>query len=174
MRVQSIGVASRISVFAALMLPGCCGKQGSESAAVPAAGAAGWVAAAQASPAKKIGVLDAADCQSIRGWAWDPKRPDEPLKVDIYDGEKLITTLTADQYRTDLEDLGLGNGKHEFEMIPPSALSDGTAHAIHARFSGTTYDLNISPRTLICSEEEAESPSPAPSEHETKAAPTVP
>jgi hypothetical protein len=154
MSARAIRVAGRISLLVALTFPGCCGKQVSESA--------GWVAAAQASPAKMVGVFDAADGQTMRGWAWDPKQPDAPLKVDIYEGDELITTLVADQYRKDLGDIGLGNGKHGFEMVPPSKLSDGSAHAIHARFSGTAYDLNFSPRTFIGSEEDAGPPSPSP------------
>jgi hypothetical protein len=156
MRTRAVSVVTWSLVLTSFLPLGCCSKQSKETA--------GWLAAAQASPAKKVGVFDGADCQNIRGWAWNPKRPDEAVKVDLYDGDKLITTVTADDYRKDLEDVGLGNGKHAFEMAPPAALNDGTPHAIHARFSGTAYGLNTSPRTYICSEDSADSPPPLPAE----------
>jgi hypothetical protein len=152
-RARTFEVANQLSLLAGLVLVGCCGKQVADSA--------GWEAAATASPAKMVGVLDSADCQSIRGWAWDPKRPDDPLKVDIYDGEQLIATVLADQYRKDLVGAGLGNGKHGFDMAPPSKLSDGAVHPIRAKFSGKIYELNFSPRSFICSEEDA-APPPSP------------
>lgn len=151
-RARVIPLTSQLLLPAALILSGCCGDQSPRSA--------GWVAAARASPAKMVGVLDAADCQSIRGWAWDPKRPDEPIKVDIYDGDQLLTTLVADQYRDDLKDVGLGNGRHTFEMDPPPKLRDGTPHPIRAKFAGTPHELNVSPRTFICTEEDTAPPSP--------------
>src|SRR5581483_9382716 len=29
------------------------------------------------------GTVEAADCSTVRGWAWDPRFPDAPISVDV-------------------------------------------------------------------------------------------
>src|SRR2546425_679575 len=37
------------------------------------------------------GFHEGADCSAIRGWAWDSKRPNSPINVDVYaDGVFLL------------------------------------------------------------------------------------
>jgi hypothetical protein len=101
-----------------------------------------------AAPASYAGSLDVTDSTHITGWAWDRNRPDAPIQVDIYDGDNLITTVPADQFRQDLLDNKIGNGKHRFLYNPPARLKDGQEHIIHAKFSGFDTEVRNSPKKL--------------------------
>jgi hypothetical protein len=94
------------------------------------------------------GSLDIADTTHITGWAWDKAQPDQPIQVDVYDGETLLATISADQFRQDLLDKKFGNGKHRFLLPLPPALKDGTEHTIHVKYAGTSSDLPQSPKKL--------------------------
>ena len=100
------------------------------------------------SPAEPYaGVLEAAHDSMIGGWAWHKDRPDEPVDVELLDGETPIMTVKADRFRQDLLDAKIGNGKHVFEFPMPEALKDGKPHEIHARIPGTSFELGDSPKT---------------------------
>ena len=96
------------------------------------------------------GAHDGAYCASINGWAWDRSQPNTPIQVDIYDANKKIATVTADQFRQDLLNGGMGNGRHGFALETPQNLQDGQPHEISVKFSGTEINLNFSPKTLKC------------------------
>jgi hypothetical protein len=86
-------------------------------------------------PLPMEGSLDVADGETIAGWAWAPARPDSPIQVEIYDGEVLLATVVADQFRQDLFDAGTGSGKYAFFLPTPARLQDGKAHVIHAKIA---------------------------------------
>jgi len=88
----------------------------------------------------------AGDC--IRGWVWDADRPYTPLGVDIYDGEDLLATVLANDFRPGLLKIGIGDGQHGFQMPIPASLKDGKPHAIHVTVAGTEFELTGTPRTL--------------------------
>ena len=98
------------------------------------------------------GWLDGADCNAIRGWAWDAHRPNTPIEVDIFADGAFLTRVPADQYRADLS--GHGNGRHAFSVATPPSLRNNAAHTISARVANTTFlpagspALSGSPRTL--------------------------
>lgn len=96
------------------------------------------------------GFLDEISCNSISGWAWNRQQPDAPVKVDIYDGENKLVTVTAADFREDLLKANLGNGRHAFNYPVVTSLKDGKPHAIHVRVSGADAELNLSPHTLDC------------------------
>ena len=100
--------------------------------------------------ATPVGTLDRADCRRIEGWAWDPKRPDATVLVDLYDGATLLATVPAGRFRKDLLKIKLGDGKHGFAFVIPAGLRDGATHAIHAKLAGTGAELTGSPRSLSC------------------------
>lgn len=101
-------------------------------------------------PAYEI-TLDVVDPERIHGWAWDVNDPDRPVKLIIYDGNDMITTIVADDFRQDLFDAGKGNGKHAFDLPLPAELCDGTEHLIHAQVAGEPPMLGVLPRSLVCS-----------------------
>jgi membrane protein involved in D-alanine export len=83
------------------------------------------------------------------GWAWDPSRPDEPISVDIYDGDQLIDTVRADRHNERLAKAGMGNGNHVFIYHYPPILHDGKEHTIRVRIAGSDIDLKETPRKVV-------------------------
>jgi hypothetical protein len=95
------------------------------------------------------GFIDVIQCSIIAGWVWDPKQPDTPVKVDIYDGNILLGTTPASHFRQDLRDAGKGNGRHSFQYNPPPQVKDGGIHIVRAVISGTRIELGQS-RQIAC------------------------
>jgi hypothetical protein len=83
------------------------------------------------------GAIDRVDDQHILGWSWDSKRSDTPLDVDIYVDDTKLGAVSADQFRPDLRDANIGDGKHAFALPTPAALKDGKAHAVRVKVTGT-------------------------------------
>jgi len=92
------------------------------------------------------GYFDYAGCDKLYGWAWDKNLPNSPINIDILDGNSVLQTVTAGDYRSDLP----GNKNHAFNYIPPASLKDGRTHTINVRFSGTSTYLTNSPKSLTC------------------------
>ncbi len=96
------------------------------------------------------GFLDNASCDTIDGWAWDSSQPNTPVNVDIYDGNALLTTVLASNYRNDLEVKGKGNGQHAFSIPTPFSLKDGLRHSVWVKIAGPNHNLSDSPKSLLC------------------------
>lgn len=94
------------------------------------------------------GVLDLVNEKVIEGWAWNRAEPEETVKVDLFDGETLLGTVTADQFREGLLKNGVGDGKHKFSFPTPAVLKDGQPHTVRAIISGTEIELRGSPKTF--------------------------
>ena len=105
---------------------------------------------ANSSPPVYEGYHDITNCNGIMGWALDKNRPNDPIKVDLYDGDKVLDTVTADNFRQDLLDNGKGNGKHSFTYILPPFLKDGKPHVIRMKFAGTNTDLTNTSKEITC------------------------
>lgn len=105
---------------------------------------------AQADVVRYEGHHDVTNCDGVTGWAWDPSRPDEPLRIDVYDGNLLLTTVTADAFRQDLLDVKKGNGKHGFLLPTPPQLKDNNRHYIYMKYAGTQVELMNGPKEIIC------------------------
>jgi hypothetical protein len=95
---------------------------------------------------------DLADCKWIQGWVWDMKQPGTPLDVEIYEGDTLLVTVTANGYREDLLQVCKGNGKHAFRYPVPRHLRDGRPHSIRVNVAGSDYYLGSTPREINCQE----------------------
>jgi hypothetical protein len=96
------------------------------------------------------GSFESIDCHTITGWAWDSSQPNTPISVDIYDGFQKIAIVRADQYRQDLANAGIGNGKHGFTFTVPSGLRNGQNHSVSITYGGLHEPLNLSPRSINC------------------------
>jgi hypothetical protein len=97
------------------------------------------------------GSLDGADGENISGWAWDQNQPNSPIDVDIYEGDSVLTllaTVTANQFRQDLLDAKIGDGRHAFNCPTPARLKDGKAHIIRVVTSQAKVELDGSPKTV--------------------------
>lgn len=113
----------------------------------------GFFAACSKTPPVYEGFHDITNCNGIMGWAWDKNRPDRPIQVDIYDGDMLLATVTAKDFREDLLKAGIGNGQHGFTYPVPPSLRDGKPHSIRMRYAATAIDLNNTPREINCTVE---------------------
>ncbi len=77
-------------------------------------------AATETSPGTVRGYVDviAAD-GCISGWAQDEANPELPLWLEILDGDAVIGTVLACDFRGDLREAGIGPGRHGFNWMPP-------------------------------------------------------
>ena len=128
-------------LIAGLVLSACSSDPRNQLPSVPSA--------TTPSPALE-GYHDITNCNGIMGWAWEPGRPDELVRVELYDGATLLATVTAGDFRQDLVNAKKGNGRHGFTYAVPPSLKDGKAHAIRLKFAGTNTELTSTPKTITC------------------------
>ncbi|RRB02027.1 putative Ig domain-containing protein [Larkinella rosea] len=140
-------------------LGGCASAPGSATVTVTSAVASG----------SYDGYIYGADCSSFRGWAWDRNKINTPISVDILDGDVVIATLLAGDFRQDLLQAGKGNGKHAFSFAIPDDLKNNLPHVLKARVNGSSFILKDSPKALICQN----STSPAGNKPPVAPSPTV-
>jgi hypothetical protein len=96
------------------------------------------------------GFHDVTNCNGAMGWAWDKNRPGVPIEVELYDGDTLLATVTASDFRQDLLNAGIGNGQHGFTYPIPPRLKDGKPHNLKMKFAGTTMELANTPKNINC------------------------
>jgi len=96
------------------------------------------------------GFHDVANCGGIAGWVWDSLRPNTPIAVDIYDGDTLLATVQAGEFRRDLLIARKGNGSHAFVYGMRSTLRDALEHSIRVKVSGTDVGLTNTPQVITC------------------------
>jgi hypothetical protein len=103
-------------------------------------------AGAAAHPPVLRGWLDEATHGRIRGWAWNAADPDAKLVLEVFDNGVCIARVAADLFRGDLEDAGIGDGRHGFAL--DAALSPQTYHVIEVRFADGGAALENAPLLL--------------------------
>jgi len=106
------------------------------------------------------GSFDSADCNTIWGWAWDPKAPNVSIDVHVYkDGPfgtgTLVIATTANIYRADVAAAVGDNGNHGFSIPLPNSLKDGInhtlyIHGINTLAGGLNSIIPGSPKTVNC------------------------
>ncbi|NDD65941.1 MAG: hypothetical protein EBZ36_18485, partial [Acidobacteria bacterium] len=98
-----------------------------------------------------VGRVDQLDCMTIRGWAADRNRLNTAITVRIYDAEKLVQTVTANQSRPDVaQNLG-DNGAHGFSIATPAVFRDGKPHSLRVRFESSNTNLSGGAQSINCS-----------------------
>jgi hypothetical protein len=60
--------------------------------------------------------LDQANSNEIVGWVFDSKRISDHLQVQLREGDKVVATVKADEFRQDLLDAGIGSGHCGFHI----------------------------------------------------------
>ena len=91
------------------------------------------------------GYLDIATRDRIKGWLHDPRSPSIPVAVQIIDNGVPIARILANRYRADLDESGIGRGRHSFDLAIPAGLSPHHQHIIQARRETDGAELNGSP-----------------------------
>ena len=112
-------------------------------------GRAGLVTArAGEAPGPLEGNLDGFDGNTIAGWAFDPAHPGTPVVLDVLAGEELVARVTANRFRGDLEDAGIGNGRCGFALALPGSLSPLVRQVLQVRRVSDGRALTGSPLTI--------------------------
>lgn len=108
-------------------------------------------ASIQTKAATPEGFLDRADGDRVEGWAWRRDVPNEPIDVHSYvykEGTDYVwgpTAVNANIYRKDLENAGIGNGKHGFsiKMLCADAESGKYRVIVYAIGENGTYNPSL-------------------------------
>ena len=97
--------------------------------------------------APAIGNVDVIEHDRIAGWAWNPANPDEPIELEILDGDLVVLTVRADQFRADLVGK-IGNGIHGFDLRNLAGVFPLSRHLVRVRRAGDGLDLPGSPHWI--------------------------
>jgi GT2 family glycosyltransferase/glycosyltransferase involved in cell wall biosynthesis len=92
--------------------------------------------------------VDFADWTGVKGWSWDPAAPHRRVALDLLDGETVLATVTASEYRPDLEEFGIGDGRHGFSITFNASLLPYARHELHLRPVGSMSELPPFPLLL--------------------------
>ncbi|MBI2003620.1 MAG: PKD domain-containing protein [Parcubacteria group bacterium] len=107
-----------------------------------------------------IGYLDAANCDIIGGWTFDPDTPNDSINVEIWDGQKgaggvLVASGLTTGLRQDVNDAYGITGNHGYTFTTPPSLKNGVNHSVYAyginsNPSGSDGLLGNSPTSVLC------------------------
>jgi hypothetical protein len=134
--------AAMMWILASILVAVACSKEspaGNEKSDPSQAGSR--PSAQSVPPGSYEGFLDGVSCAGISGWAWTSSQPEMPLSINLYDGDRLLVTTSADRLRQDLLDAGKGNGRHAFLQAIPLEIRDGKPHSIRAVVKDTSVVL---------------------------------
>ncbi len=92
--------------------------------------------------------IDFADWTGIRGWIWDPQRPEKRIVLELADGDAVLATVLASEYRSDLEEAGIGDGRHGFSVPFAETLLPNARHVLHLRPVGSKVEVASFPLVL--------------------------
>jgi len=94
------------------------------------------------------GLLESTAGEKIVGWAWDNRRPTEPVDVELSDGVHPPVVVHADAPRPELKFVGANTVNHGFVYVIPPEQRDGKSYPISARIAGTKFTLKGSPQSV--------------------------
>jgi GT2 family glycosyltransferase/glycosyltransferase involved in cell wall biosynthesis len=63
----------------------------------------------------------------VLGWLWNSRQPDQPVDGRLVLENKVIATVSADRFRPNLLEQGIGNGRHAFDVTVQMTLSEADA-----------------------------------------------
>jgi len=90
------------------------------------------------------GRLETFDNYELKGWVWDPFRPNSVERVEL-EVEGVRYPVVANVFRSDLKNNDKGNGKHGFVFPLRKGLPLGKVHSVRAFVAGTDIELRDSP-----------------------------
>ena len=77
-------------------------------------------------PGALLGMLERADRLAVSGWAADAAHPGVPVTLEVWRDGALAGRIEAADFRQDLADGGLGEGRHAFLLhLPAEGLPSG-------------------------------------------------
>ncbi len=95
------------------------------------------------------GGFDAANCNTVTGWAWDKNNPAGALTLELVEGTTVHATGIANTYRADLKNAGYGTGNYGFSIPVPESLKNGQPRQLSVRVKNGNYTLG-SAKTITC------------------------
>jgi len=99
-----------------------------------------------AAPARPLqGYIDEANSSRIRGWVWDPRQPESRIALELVDGDARLASAMANQYRSDLRQAGIGDGRHAFTVALEGASLSAARNLLHLRCAETGREVPGSP-----------------------------
>ncbi len=99
------------------------------------------------------GFLDKIENGIVYGWAFNSKNPSEKVKVLLLIDKYKVAETTANLYREDLKNAGIGDGFHGFEFKIPESYLDGKTHKVSVLVAKTGENLKNSPIKIILKKE---------------------
>ena len=85
---------------------------------------------------------------AVRGWAWSPERPEEPIVLELVCDDKVVATVAAVAYREDLALAGKRGGYCGFESSLPFCLPDDGPGIVQLRLQGAETPFGSFERVL--------------------------
>jgi GT2 family glycosyltransferase/glycosyltransferase involved in cell wall biosynthesis len=92
-----------------------------------------------------IGGIDRIDHDEISGWAWNPDHPGQAVDVEILDDDVVVLKVSADQFRPDVVQAGVGSGRHGFLVRGLGGVFPLSHHRVRVRRAIDGRDLPGSP-----------------------------
>jgi glycosyltransferase involved in cell wall biosynthesis len=93
------------------------------------------------------GSLDLVRRDLIEGWAID-ETGSEPVRLCVFDHGRPLFEVTANRFRQDLKDRGIGDGRHAFSIAVPGGLAPDEPHLIEVKRVSDGWSLPASPVVL--------------------------
>ncbi|HVB17042.1 MAG TPA: glycosyltransferase, partial [Stellaceae bacterium] len=78
----------------------------------------------------------------------DPRQPQRRIALELLDGDTPLATVVASDYRKDLEQAGIGDGRHGFAFSFSETLLPYARHVLHLRPVGSPVEVPSFPRVL--------------------------
>jgi glycosyltransferase involved in cell wall biosynthesis/tetratricopeptide (TPR) repeat protein len=93
-----------------------------------------------------VGSFDACDETSALGWAREPSNPDHAVSVTLWVDGRDSGSSQAQLYRADLQEQGMGHGRHAYCLPLPRWALDGTEHVVEVKTTAAGSALSGGPR----------------------------
>jgi len=91
------------------------------------------------------GYIDEVSSTRITGWVWNPQLPDSSIALELVDGDTPLRRVTANQYRSDLRQAGIGDGRHAFLVPLGEEFLPSVRNVLHLRCAETGMEVPGSP-----------------------------
>ncbi len=141
-------VPDRLSPFRHHMIEVRCETKGQEITHSPWIGEFTPDPGEMPPPRRWCGQIDAATRMRVVGWVQDADDPETPVALQIFDNGALVARVLANAPRVDLQQAGVGSGRHSFDVLIPGGLSPFTRHVIEVRREVDGAEIENSPAII--------------------------